>query len=110
MQEYAVYSVIPPEGCAAILWRDSAKKVEAADALKMTAPDLVARDIVDGIIPEPAGGAHQDYDLAASRLDEALWPALQRLMAMPEAERLERRYEKFRRIGRLGAEISGTAS
>ena len=110
MQEYAVYSVIPPEGCAAILWRDPAKKVEAADALKMTAPDLVARDIVDGIIPEPHGGAHQDYDLAASRLDEALWPALQRLIAIPEAERLERRYEKFRRIGRLGAEISGTAS
>ena len=110
MQEYAVYSVIPPEGCAAILWRDAAKKVEAADALKMTAPDLVARDIVDGIIPEPAGGAHQDYDLAASHLDEALWPALQRLMALPEAERLDRRYEKFRRIGRLGAELSGTAS
>jgi acetyl-CoA carboxylase carboxyl transferase subunit alpha len=110
MQEYAVYSVIPPEGCAAILWRDAAKKVEAADALKMTAADLMAHDIVDGIIPEPAGGAHQDYDLAASRLDEALWPALQRLIAMPEAERLERRYEKFRRIGRLGAEISGTAS
>ena len=110
MQEYAVYSVIPPEGCAAILWRDAAKKVEAADALKMTAADLMARDIVDGIIPEPHGGAHQDYDLAASHLDEALWPALQRLIAMPEADRLERRYQKFRRIGRLGAEISGTAS
>ena len=110
MQEYAVYSVIPPEGCAAILWRDAAKKVEAADALKMTAPDLLAREIVDGIIPEPRGGAHHDYDLAASHLDEALWPALQRLMALPEAERLDRRYEKFRRIGRLGAELSGTAS
>jgi len=110
MQEYAVYSVIPPEGCAAILWRDSSKKVEAADALKMTAPDLMALEIVDGIIPEPPGGAHQDYDFASARLDEALWPELQRLMAMPDAERLERRYEKFRRIGRLGAEISGTAS
>jgi len=110
MQEYAVYSVIPPEGCAAILWRDPAKKVEAADALKMTAPDLVAREIVDGIIPEPAGGAHHDYDLAARHLDEALWPALEQLMAMPQGERLERRYEKFRRIGRIGAEISGTAS
>lgn len=110
MQEYAVYSVIPPEGCAAILWRDSAKKVEAADALKMTAPDLVERGICDGIIPEPAGGAHHDHDLAAQRLDEALWPALQALMAMPDAERLDRRYEKFRRIGRLGAEIAGTAS
>jgi acetyl-CoA carboxylase carboxyl transferase subunit alpha len=110
MQEYAVYSVIPPEGCAAILWRDSAKKVEAADALKMTAPDLVAREIVDGIIPEPPGGAHHDHDLAAQRLDDALWPAMQQLIAMPAGERLERRYEKFRRIGRLGAEISGTAS
>ena len=110
MQEYAVYSVIPPEGCAAILWRDSAKKVEAADALKMTAPDLVAREIVDGIIPEPAGGAHHDYDLSAQRLDEALWSALQGLTALPAAERLDRRYEKFRRIGRLGVEISGAAS
>ena len=110
MQEYAVYSVIPPEGCAAILWRDSAKKVEAAAALKMTAPDLVARGICDGIIPEPAGGAHQDYDAAAQCLDDALWPALQAVMALPGAERLERRYEKFRRIGALGAEIAGTAS
>ncbi len=110
MQEYAVYSVIPPEGCAAILWRDASKKVEAADALKMTAPDLLARQIVDGIIPEPPGGAHHDYDQAARHLDEALWPALQQLLAMPEHERLDRRYEKFRRIGRLGGEISGTAS
>jgi len=102
--------VIPPEGCAAILWRDAAKKVEAADALKMTAPDLVTRGICDGIIPEPLGGAHQDYDEAARRLDEALWPALQQVMAMPSAERLERRYEKFRRIGRVGAEIAGSAS
>jgi acetyl-CoA carboxylase carboxyl transferase subunit alpha len=110
MQEYAVYSVIPPEGCAAILWRDSAKKVEAAAALKMTASDLVERRICDGIIPEPAGGAHQDYDAAARHLDDALWPALQAVMALPETERLERRYEKFRRVGALGAEIAGPAS
>ena len=110
MQEFAVYSVIPPEGCAAILWRDAAKKVEAAEALKMTAPDLLARGIVDGIIPEPDGGAHHDPDLAAERLDEALWPALQHLIAMPASERLDRRYEKFRRIGGLGAEISGTTA
>ncbi|BCS33396.1 acetyl-coenzyme A carboxylase carboxyl transferase subunit alpha [Luteitalea sp. TBR-22] len=110
MQEYAVYSVIPPEGCAAILWRDAAKKVEAADALKMTAPDLVGRGICDGIIPEPLGGAHQDYDESARRLDEALWPALQQAMGWSSAERLDRRYEKFRRIGRVGAEIAGSAS
>ncbi|MGI8672683.1 MAG: acetyl-CoA carboxylase carboxyltransferase subunit alpha [Luteitalea sp.] len=110
MQEHAVYSVIPPEGCAAILWRDSGKKVEAANALKLTAPDLLQRQIVEWIIPEPAGGAHQDYDLAARNIDEALWPVLQGLIAQPAAERLERRYQKFRRIGRLGAEISGSAS
>ena len=60
MQEFAVYSVIPPEGCAAILWRDAGRKVEAAEALKITAPDLLARGIVDEIVPEPLGGAHQD--------------------------------------------------
>ena len=69
MQEFAVYSVIPPEGCAAILWRDSAGKVEAAEALKITAPDLIARGIVDGIVPEPLGGAHQDADAAAAAVD-----------------------------------------
>ena len=60
MQEYAIYSVIPPEGCAAILWRDPAKKVEAAAALKLTAPDLLASGIIDEIVPEPVGGAHTD--------------------------------------------------
>src|SRR6186997_895575 len=98
MQEFGVYSVIPPEGCAAILWRDAKKKVEAAEALKITAPDLVELGLVDEIVKEPIGGAHLDYDRAAAHLDEALWPALQRLMALPEAERLDRRYEKFRRI------------
>src|SRR5881275_1658300 len=62
MQEFAIYSVIPPEGCAAILWRDAGKKVEAAEALKLTAPDLVAAGIVDEIIAEPVGGAHNDLD------------------------------------------------
>src|SRR3989339_1653936 len=60
MQEHAVYSVIPPEGCAAILWRDSAEKVRAAEALKITAPDLLTRGIIDEIVPEPVGGAHND--------------------------------------------------
>ena len=60
MQEFAIYSVIPPEGCAAILWRDPAKKVEAAEALKLTAPDLLKAGIIDEIIPEPIGGAHTD--------------------------------------------------
>ena len=65
MQQFAIYSVIPPEGCAAILWRDSNRKVEAAAALKLTAPDLLKAGIVDEIVPEPVGGAHQDPALAA---------------------------------------------
>ena len=72
MQEYAIYSVIPPEGCAAILWRDPAKKVEAAEALKMTAPDLLKAGIIDEIIPEPIGGAHTDPAAAAAAVDAAL--------------------------------------
>ena len=66
MQEYAIYSVIPPEGCAAILWRDPAKKVEAAAALKLTAPDLLKAGIIDEIVPEPIGGAHTDPAAAAA--------------------------------------------
>src|SRR5881409_1772176 len=72
MQEFAIYSVIPPEGCAAILWRDSARKVEAAEALKLTAPDLLHAGIIDRIVPEPIGGAHADPDAAARLLDGVL--------------------------------------
>src|SRR5439155_9390104 len=69
MQEFAIYSVIPPEGCAAILWRDAAKKVEAAAALKITAPDLLDAGIVDGIVPEPIGAAHTNPAAAAALVD-----------------------------------------
>src|SRR5204862_7439295 len=72
MQEFAIYSVIPPEGCAAILWRDPAKKVEAAEALKLTAPDLMKAGIIDGIVREPIGSAHTDPAAAAEIVDEAL--------------------------------------
>jgi acetyl-CoA carboxylase carboxyl transferase subunit alpha len=106
MHEFAVYSVIPPEGCAAILWRDAARKVEAAEALKLTAPDLLAHGIVDEIVPEPVGGAHNDPAGAAALLDAALKPALDAVSSLPSRERLDRRYEKFRHIGRLGLEIS----
>ena len=105
MHEFAVYSVIPPEGCAAILWRDSARKVEAADALKLTAPDLLSRNIIDEIVPEPAGGAHTDPAGAAALLDQVLSRALADVSALSSAERLERRYEKFRTMGRLGQEF-----
>jgi acetyl-CoA carboxylase carboxyl transferase subunit alpha len=102
MQEFSVYSVIPPEGCAAILWRDSNKKVEAATALKITAPDMVALGLVDDIIPEPAGGAHNDYDKATALVDQALSDSLARSVSMTVAERLEARYQKFRRMGDIG--------
>src|SRR5918996_573385 len=76
MHEFAIYSVIPPGGCAAILWRDSNRKVEAAEALKLTAPDLLGFGIVDEIVPEPTGGAHTNHELAAALLDSALERAL----------------------------------
>ena len=76
MQEYSVYSVIPPEGCAAILWRDANRKVEAAAALKITAPDLLDLGLIDGIVPEPPGGAHNDHDRATALVDQALSQAL----------------------------------
>ena len=103
MQEFSVYSVIPPEGCAAILWRDANKKIEAANALKITAPDMVGLGLVDDIIPEPAGGAHNDYDTATALIDQALSTALARTNAMTVAERLDARYDKFRRMGEEGS-------
>ena len=109
MQEFSVYSVIPPEGCAAILWRDANKKVEAATALKITAHDMVALGLVDDIIPEPAGGAHNDYDTAAALVDQALSGALADSARMTVAERLEARYAKFRRLGEEGTSFTDTS-
>ncbi len=102
MQEFSVYSVIPPEGCAAILWRDAKRKAEAAAALKMTAPDLLALAVVDEIIKEPVGGSHLDYDQATALVDEAVSRHLAELRAMAPADRLKARYDKFRNMGRLG--------
>src|SRR5207237_3326110 len=91
MQEFAIYSVIPPEGCAAILWRDAAKKVEAAAALKITAPDLLDAGIVDGIVPEPIGGAHTNPAAAAALVDAALSRTPADVSATPAPARLEAR-------------------
>jgi acetyl-CoA carboxylase carboxyl transferase subunit alpha len=102
MHEFAIYSVIPPEGCAAILWRDSNRKVEAAEALKLTAPDLLGFGIIDEIVPEPTGGAHTNHQLATSLLDSALSRALTSVSAMDSATRLEARYQKFRAMGNVG--------
>src|SRR5688500_17821788 len=103
MQEFAVYSVIPPEGCAAILWRDANRKVEAAAALKITAPDMLALGLVDAIVPEPPGGAHNDYDAACALLDQALTHALIEVSALSVEDRLNLRYDKFRKMGEEGS-------
>src|SRR5262245_49223034 len=99
MQEFSVYSVIPPEGCAAILWRDAKRKVEAAEALKITAPDMLALGLIDAIVPEPTGGAHNNPDTATALVDQALSSALADIAALPSEARLKARYEKFRRMG-----------
>jgi acetyl-CoA carboxylase carboxyl transferase subunit alpha len=102
MHEFAIYSVIPPEGCAAILWRDAARKVEAAEALKITAPDLLRLGIVDEIVPEPVGGAHTDPAQAAVMLDTALDRALGAAKTADIETRLDQRYQKFRQMGSVG--------
>jgi acetyl-CoA carboxylase carboxyl transferase subunit alpha len=102
MHEFAIYSVIPPEGCAAILWRDAAKKVEAAEALKITAPDLLRFGIIDEIINEPVGGAHTDPAQATALLDVALSRALADVSALGVEARLKARYDKFRKMGSVG--------
>jgi acetyl-CoA carboxylase carboxyl transferase subunit alpha len=105
MQEFAIYSVIPPEGCAAILWRDSAKKAQAAEALKLTAPDLLRAGIIDEIVPEPIGGAHADAAAAAALVDGFLTRVLAELGALDPETRLARRYDKFRVMGKLGVDF-----
>jgi acetyl-CoA carboxylase carboxyl transferase subunit alpha len=102
MQEFSVYSVIPPEGCAAILWRDPKRKVDAAEALKITAPDLLELGLIDEIVVEPSGGAHNDHQAAAELVDEALTRHLTELKAMEPRTRLDARYDKFRNMGRAG--------
>lgn len=97
--ENSYYSVISPEGCAAILWKDRAAAAKAAEALKITAKDLFGLKLVDEIIPEPLGGAHNDPTAAAQTLKQHLLKHLGELLALPGAERLKKRYEKFRAFG-----------
>ena len=97
--ENAYYSVISPEACSAILWRDRRHAAEAAEALKLTAQDLFKLEIVDEIVAEPEGGAHRDYDSIAANLSKALREALQQVCQLPVSELLEKRYQKFRRLG-----------
>ena len=99
MLEYSTYSVISPEGCASILWRDDAKKPEAAEAMKMTATDLVRLGVVDEIVPEAAGGAHRDHDVTARNLGDALRRHLAALLVMSPEDAARRSLRKFRHMG-----------
>ena len=101
MLENSVYSVISPEGCASILWRDAAKAEVAAEALKITARDLKGFGIIDEIVPEPEGGAHLDPEASAALLGSVLEDSLRVLSALTIPELLNRRYEKFRRMGQF---------
>lgn len=105
MQEFAIYSVIPPEGCAALVWRDASKKAEAAAALKLTAPDLLSFGIIDEIVREPIGGAHTDPTAAALSVDAVLTRVLGEVSALSSDARLEARYQKFRSMGRAGVDF-----
>jgi acetyl-CoA carboxylase carboxyl transferase subunit alpha len=99
MLEYAVYSVISPEGCASILWRDDDKKGEAAAAMKMTASDLHRLGVVDEVVPEAPGGAHRDFDATARNLGSAIRRNLAELWALPPDRLRELRYQKYRAMG-----------
>jgi len=99
MLEYAIYSVISPEGCASILWRDPAKAPEAAAAMRITARDLQQFGLIDGIVAEPVGGAHRNHSEMVATLKAAVVQAFQELRQVPVDALLEQRYQKFRRMG-----------
>jgi acetyl-CoA carboxylase carboxyl transferase subunit alpha len=101
--ENGIYSVISPEGCAAILWKDAALAPQAASSLKLTALELKNLGIVDRIVPEPEGGAHEDWDKAAAHLTEALKESLAEVESMTDNDRIARRYERFRKMGVVNA-------
>jgi acetyl-CoA carboxylase carboxyl transferase subunit alpha len=99
MLENAIYSVISPEGCAAILWRDRARAPDAAEALKITSGDLMDLGIVDEVLPEPLGGAHRDPEQVARVIEEAVVRHLDELEAMSPAERRRQRVRKYQAMG-----------
>ena len=99
MLEHAIYSVISPEGCAAILWGDAARAPEAAEILKLTAPELLSLGVIDGIIREPSGGAHRGCEETASEIRRALGRHIEALASLSPDALVAQRYEKFRRIG-----------
>lgn len=104
MQEHAIYSVIPPEGCAAILWRKPEMGAEAAEALRLTAQSALELELIDEVLPEPFGGAHRNPAEAAEIVGSAIRASLDRLKAFTGEELRKQRYEKFRAMGRLGGQ------
>jgi acetyl-CoA carboxylase carboxyl transferase subunit alpha len=105
MLENSIYSVISPEGCASIMWRDATKRTLAAEAMHITAPDLLGFGIIDAIVPEPTGGAHNDPVQAAENLDKVLLESLAELKTMSPQQLQDARYEKFRRMGQFFQEV-----
>jgi acetyl-CoA carboxylase carboxyl transferase subunit alpha len=101
MLENSIYSVASPEAAASIVWRDNARKVEAAEQLQLTSRDLLAMGVVEEVVTEPEGSARADYDATAAALDEALHRHMQALLMQPTDELLQHRYERFRYIDSL---------
>jgi acetyl-CoA carboxylase carboxyl transferase subunit alpha len=99
MLEHAIYSVASPEGCAAIVWRDSSFAPQAAEAMRVTAPELHALGLIDAIVPEPLGGAHRDYATTCANIGQTLWRELAALAGEPASELLAARRQKYRRMG-----------
>ena len=97
--EHAYYTVISPEGCASILWRDASRASDAAEALKITAPDLMKFGIIDGAIKEPLGGAHNDYELVCSEMKKTILESIEELSKYSAPELKSQRYDKFRKMG-----------
>ena len=107
--ENAYYSVISPEACSAILWRDRKHAPEAAEALKLTAQDLMRLGVVDEVVPEPEGGAHRDYEMASANLGNALRKNLAKLLETPIEQLLKKRYKKFRALGNFAEPKTNSA-
>ena len=105
MLENSVYSVISPEGCASIMWRDASKAEIAAQALKITAPDLLEMRLIDDIVPEPEGGAHYDHQAAAKMLEPFMVRALDELSSLSPRELIDRRYQSARGVGQNSAQV-----
>jgi acetyl-CoA carboxylase carboxyl transferase subunit alpha len=101
MMENSIYSVISPEGCAAIMWRDASKKELAAEAMRITAADLSELGCIDDVVPEPEGGAHRDHEAAANLLEAALERHYAELKKISPAELVVARYNKFRTIAQF---------